>query len=653
MTTSRAISRRRFLQAAGGGGVTVLYLANGGKVVAQTPVAPTSFTEAPALAELIAAGTLPAVADRLPVTPLVVEPHEMIGKYGGTWRTALIGGADTLWLARTVGYDYLLRYAPEWDEVVPGIASGYEVSPDNMTFTFTLRDGMKWSDGQPFSADDILFYVNDFYLNPDLNGALGNNPFTATKIDNFTFSVTFERPNGLFISNLASGAGEPWTQYPKHYLGQFHETYNTTNLDQLVAEAGVADWIELFRTKGSSIPGTPYNALWQNAELPRLHAWLMTTPYGDGDRVTFERNPYYWKVDTAGNQLPYIDNINFDVIQDAEVLLLKASAGEIDMHTRHINTLQNKPVLAGTQESGQYHFLDLIQAIMNTGCFMLNMTHKDLAIREVFASKDFRVGLSHAIDRQEIIDTVYVSQGEPWQCGPRPEAPFFNETLAKQYTEFDVALANEHLDRILPNKDGDGWRLRADGTKLTFVVEAATGQFPELIDVGSLVVGYWREVGIDVQLRPEDRSLMFERTDANDHDAAIWPGGSGVLDALSSGYMYLPLSSSSRYGVAWSYWWTASAAPAAEPVEPPEAVKAQYALYDQLTATSDPEEQYELMRQILVIAQEQFYAIGISLPAPGYGIVKNTMKNVPASMFDATVYPTPGPSNTCQYFFDV
>ena len=653
MKFNRSISRRRFLQTAAGTGVSVLYLANGGKIVAQTPVGPTTFAEAPSIADLVAAGSLPAVNERLPENPLVVQPTENIGKYGGTWRTALVGGADTSWLGRTVGYEHLLRFAPQWDEVVPGVASGYEINADGTEYTFALRPGMKWSDGEPFTVEDILFFANDVYLHPELGTSTTFGKFTVEKIDDFGFKVVYPQPNGLFITNLAAGEGEPWTHYPKHYLSQFHKSYNTTDLDALVAGAGATDWINLFQTKGSSIPGTPYNATWQNPELPRVHAWNIVAAYGDSERVTFERNPYYYKVDPEGNQLPYIDGVTFDVVQDNEVLLLKVAAGELDMHSRHINVLQNKPVLADAQESGEFHFFDLLQAIMNTSCYMLNMTHKDLAKREIFANKDFRIGLSHAINRQEVIDAVYVSQGEPWQCAPRPETPFYNETLAKQFTEYDLDLANEFLDKVVPEKDGDGWRLRADGQRLSFVIEVTASPYADLIDVTNLVVGYWRAVGIDVQMLSEDRSLFNSRTEANDHDVAVWPGGSGLLDALTRGYMYYPQNSSSRFAVAWAYWLSGQPSPPSEPIEPPEEVKAQYAIFDQIASTSDTEEQYRLMTELLAVAQEQFYAIGVSSPGTGYGIAKNNFKNVPASMPDATQYPTPAPTNPEQYYFDV
>lgn len=171
---------------------------------------------------------------------MIVQPNDVVGKHGGTWRTAIVGGSDLAWLTRTVGYDYLVRWDPAWQAVVPNIAESWETSNDGRTFTFTLRAGHKWSDGQPFTVDDIVFYGDDVYRNADLTTSLGTNPWTVEKLDELRFAVTFERPEGLFIQNLATPTGgTDWTRYPKHYFSQFHQTYNTTNLDQLVSDAGV------------------------------------------------------------------------------------------------------------------------------------------------------------------------------------------------------------------------------------------------------------------------------------------------------------------------------------------------------------------------------------------------------------------------------
>ncbi len=148
---------------------------------AAAPTTPGKFKEATALADQVKAGKLPPVEQRLPKNPMVVQPTEQVGKYGGTWRTALIGGQDTAWLTRTIAYDYLVRWDPAWKKVMPNIAESFEASPDAKSFTFKLREGMKWSDGQPFTADDVVFYVNDVYRNKELTSSTGNNPYTVEK----------------------------------------------------------------------------------------------------------------------------------------------------------------------------------------------------------------------------------------------------------------------------------------------------------------------------------------------------------------------------------------------------------------------------------------------------------------------------------------
>jgi peptide/nickel transport system substrate-binding protein len=640
------------LQAGAGSSFVVLMLANGNKIVAQSPSpeAALAYQEAPSLAELVAAGSLPPVNERLPQNPLVVEPVERVGTYGGNLRSALLGGANTGMLGRIVGYEHLARWAPDWSEVVPSVASAYEVSADSRSYTISLRPGMKWSDGAPFTADDIVFYVNDVYRN-ELIGGVGTNPYSVEKIDDYTFTITMEQPDGLFLQNLCY-TGSQWTQHPKHYLSQFHIDYNTTNLDELIAQNGADDWSHLFRLKGGVIAGTPYNAMWWNPELPRLHAWKMVQPYADGGRVTFERNPFYYMVDTAGNQLPYIDGMTFDVLEDAEVLLLKTLAGEVDMIQRSICTLANKPVIVDGSESGGYNLFEAVPSIMNTNVYQLNLTHKNEVVRTIFNNKDFRIGLSHAINRQEVLDTVYVSQGEPWQSAPRPESPLYDEQMAKQFTEFDLALANEHLDKVLPDKDGDGWRLKPDGGRMTFVLEVATGgEFPEMVDAANLVVNHWRAAGLDAILTPEDGSLMNSRISANDHDAAVWPGGSGMQDALLNPYMYMPYAYS-FWSKAWYYWWRQPTGAGAEPQEPPASIQQQFALYDELTQTADSVEHERLLKEILAIARDEYFVIGLGLPVAVYGVRKNNLKNIPDSMPEAAVYPTPGPTNTAQYFFE-
>lgn len=644
----RSYSRRRFLQVSGAMGFTVVATAGGGYAVAQTPAVPAELSQSP----LFDAMDLPPVAERIGSEPHVLNPLESVGTYGGQWRTALIGGQDTAWLERTVNYDNLVTWSVDWSEVLPNVAQSFEVSEDGRSYTFKLRAGHKWSDGEPFTSADVEFYVNNVRNNTELEPAAPDNPFTIEIADEQTFTIVYERPNGFALERMCQAAGVDWTRYPRHYLEQFHIDFNPDGIEALVAEEGVADWVELFRTKGAGIPGTPYDARWSNPELPRLHAFTLVEPYGEGTRVSFTRNPYYFKVDPSGQQLPYIDEVIFDVLEDPEVLLLRASSGEIDLHERHINTNTNKPVLAENRETGGYEFYDVIPSSMNTIAIALNQTHKDPVMREIFSNKDFRAGLSHAINRQEIIDVVYVSQGEPWQLAPRAETDFYNETLAKQFTEYDVDIANEMLDRVLPDKDGNGMRLMPSGEPFSFVVEVTADQL-ERVDACNLVIQYWNAVGVNASLNPEDRSLLYTRKAANEHDCAVWGGDGGLNDAMLEARWYFPHSDESLYGIGWVVWDDrAGGTPQAEPVEPPEAIQQQMDLYDQIEEAPDPAVRGELFVELLAIAQEEFHAIGISLPGMGYGLKKSNLKNVPAIMPGAWLFPNPGPTRPETYYYE-
>ncbi len=602
--------------------------------------------EAPSLARLVEAGELPPVEERLPKEPLVVEPVERIGTYGGTWRTAILGPADAAWIERTIGYDNLVRWDPDFTEVIPNLARAIETSPDGRVYTIQLREGVRWSDGEPFTADDLVFANEDVVKNEKLSPVPPENPATFEKLDDYTVRITFERPNGLFLQHQAQPGGAGLVTKPFHYLKQFHEKYNP-DIQSLVESEGVADWVELFNRKGGSIEGTPYSARWMNPDLPTLCPWKVDAPLGEGTRLVASRNPYYWKVDPEGSQLPYLDRVEFTIIADPEVMLLRASNGEIDMHARHFTEPRNKPVLARNREKGGYRFFDTVPASMNSLMIALNLTHPDPVKRQIFQNKDFRIGLSHAINREELIQAVFQGQGEPWQAAPRRESDFYLEELAKQYTEFDLDLANRHLDQAgFAERDGEGRRLGPDGKPIEFTIEVASGISTQWIDGLELIRGYWREVGVVMRVKTEDRALFYTRKEANQPDGTVWGGDGGLNDALLDPRWYFPFSNESNYAIPWARWYNRQ-----KPnMEPPPATRRQMELYDEVKANPDEEERHELFMEILRIAQQEFYAIGTVLPAAGYGIVKNNFHNVPKSMPNAYVYPNPGPTNPEQYF---
>ena len=419
----------------------------------------------------------------------------------------------------------------------------------------------------------------------------------------------------------------------------------------MIAESGASDWVELFQSKGGVEPCFWTNtSFWQSTEIPTMHAWRITSTYGGGSgRVVAERNPYYFKVDPEGNQLPYIDRMVFDQLEDSETLLLQVLNGDIDMMARHFNSAANRPIVYDNREQGDYYAYGVVGEDANMTALAINLTHLDPVKREIFQNKDFRIGLSHAINRQEIVDIVYLGRGEPRQIAPAPDSPFYDEEFAHQYTEYSVDLANEHLDKAgYSERDDEGYRLGPDGNRISVVVEAGDLFGRGWPDVLELIQGYWEAVGIDMEIRIIDRSLLVSRKINSEHDATIW-GASGGLDVYLTPIWYFPSDPvESAYAPLWTKWYF-------DPEtgeEPPESAKRQMELFDQIKATGDFDLQAELMAELLAIAKEEFYVMGINSNPGGYGIAKNYFRNVPATSTGSWKFPWPAPINTTLFFIE-
>ena len=610
--------------------------------------------EAPMLKSMVDAGTLPPLEQRLPENPLVVTPVEQVGTYGGNWRSALVGGNDEPWIYRTATYENLMRWSPDWSQVVPNIAESVDVNDNSTEFTFHLRKGMKWSDGEPFTSADIEFWYKALFSNDQFTPS-PTEPFINSDgsrvalevIDETTFKFKFANPKGLFLQYLATARplDIAAVQYPRHYLEKFHPDFNPKVADEIAA-AGQTDWVGLMVAKAD------FTA---NTEVPTLNPWVFTQGYGEGSatRALAQRNPYYWKVDTEGNQLPYIDTLTMDVLSDPQVLVTKTLAGEIDFQDRSLATNANKPVLYEGRAQGNFEFIDETPSTPNLMVMLLNLNHKDPVTRGIFQDKNFRIGLSYATDRQEVLDVVWLGQGEVAQTSPLPGSPYYNEKLAKQYTEYDVAKANEYLDKVLPNKGSDGMRQRPDGSPfvLIYAYSAANTVFGDALE---LIAQQWAKVGIQMTPTPMDRTLIATRQDAGELEGVAWERGGGAgQEVVLDPRWWFPSNADSYY---WAPAWTAyfldvdPATAQVKPEQPSEPALKQMELYGQLQAAADPKEQVRLMNEILDIAADEFWTMGIAWPSNGYGVKKATFRNVPASMPGSWIYPTPGPSNPEQYY---
>lgn len=621
-----------------------------GLSLASTP-AVAQWAEAPSLTQQVEAGTLPPVAERLPAEPMVVTPVEQVGSYGGIWRSALRGGGDSIWLIRIVGYETLVAWDREWSTVVPSVARSWEISDDATTYTFHLRPGMRWSDGSAFTAHDIVFSVNDVLTNPEWQGtapawmldSAGNAP-RAEALDDHALRFTFDAPHGLFLEQLATGRATDLLLYNRAYCGQFHPV-GGNDLAPMMQSEGHANWAALFESRCGQV----FRASRWNPERPSIDAWVPDTAYsGTTELLTFSRNPYYWKVDTEGNQLPYLDGLSLLVSESIEDITLRALAGEIDMMDRHIASIANRPLFAAEAENAGLRFFSTVPDLANTTGIYLNQTHRDPVMRAALSDLRVRQALSQAINREDIIEAVYVGQSIPWNPAPHPDSPLHQDGLGQLYTQYDPDLANRLLDEAgLTARDSAGFRLLPDGRRFSIETMVVPALRQEWTDILELVQQTWAGVGVELRIASVDRTLMEDRRRSNDHDAVVWEvvGGRGEMLAP---WHYFPYDLQSAFGPAWVTWVNDPANPDAQ--EPPAEVRQQIEAYRQILASSDPDQRNALMREIIRIGAERLNVIGIALPPNGYGVVRDNFRNVPESMPSSWTYPHPGPIQTSQFF---
>ena len=608
------------------------------------------YKEAPALAELVKQGKLPAVEKRLPPEPVIVPVEEAIGNYGGTM---YIGTPDLPqgYFYRYWDYQPIWRWAPRWQGTMPGIAKSVDISTDSKTYTFHLRQGIKWSDGEELTSDDYMFYFEDIVLNdeymPNKPNWLkaGGELAKISAPDEYTLVFQFSSANGIFLMDLATAGNAEVYTTPKHYLKQFHPKYNDKVMD-LAAEKKFATWAELYDYHHEQA---------NNSDIPNLgHFHMEWDLEKDNTQLAASRNPYYHKVDPEGNQLPYIDRCISFMIQDVEVLTLKTMNGEIDHVNDKYTLAANKPVYIDAAKKGNFRLFDVVPTYPNAFNIAFNLNCSDANLHEIFNNKDFRIGMSHAINRKELIEIIYPGVTEPHQTAPRPELRFYHEKLAKQYTEYSVDTANEFLDKTgWTKRDADGYRLGPDGKRISFIFELDEGR-TAFVDTMNLVIKYWQKVGVECVLKTMVRALWEERVRGKtvDFHASGHFFGGGVGDyVLLDPRWYFPYSSgSSFFARSWADWYNGIKSDVVE--EPPDDVKKQMDLFKQVKATGDPDKQKDLMTQVLDISADRFYTIGICYEPLQYGVATNRMQNVPDKIPLSWVYPSPGPDNMDQMWIN-
>jgi len=465
------------------------------------------YKQSPLLDADVASGKLPKVEERLPKDVSVVTPRESIGKYGGTLFTASWWpeyGNVQLYYA----VDAPIKWKEDLTGYEPALVKSFEWSEDGMTFTMHMREGLKWSDGVPYTSADWKFWWEDIAQNNDYkaNGG-GSIPAYMRNTDGTPITLLFpddytvvwkasDRPLWIDPYFLAQGYWEfagPKMK-PAHYLKQFHPKYDTTKTYDDLAK--MDKWF-------------------QNPDFPCLFAWCTAEVSEDGATYKLARNPYFWRVDTEGNQLPYIDYINVEIVSDEQVRILNCSQGKYDTAFRICGGPNEIPLISEQASKVGIHQL---QGWMNgAGAwpgYMVNEYYVEggknyeddtpehaKEIRDLLRDAKFRKALSWGFDRKRVIAVAWSGFGEAKAATISPQAWHFagaqGQEVYKKWAaadaQFDAAAANKALDELGLVKGEDGFRTLPSGKDFVLRIDVTDwgGSLKVQVDAATEMKNQW------------------------------------------------------------------------------------------------------------------------------------------------------------------
>lgn len=596
-------------------------------VLLLAPAVPVSAQiEPPLLAERVASGALPPMSARLPVDPMVVDLKAQgreLGEYGGSLNMVMGRAKDARQMV-VYGYARLVGYDPVTMELRPDIAKEVIVE-DNRSFTFVLREDHRWSDGTPFTTEDFRYFWEDVANNPETSPTgppiellVNGEPPLVEILSPTRVRYSWSQPNPDFLPQLA-GARPLYLYRPSHHLKRFHAAYaDHERLEHAVDEAQARNWAALHNREDNLYK-------FDNPDLPTLQPWVVRTA-PPANRYTFERNPYYHRIDGRGRQLPYIDKVIFQIASSG-LIPAKTGAGEVDLQARYLS-FDDYTFLRQGEGRGDYETYLWRTAKGSHLALFPNLNIADPMWQEVMRDVRFRRALSLGINRHELNQVIYFGLAVPGNNTILPASPLYKPEYREKWAAYDPARANALLDEIgLTGRDDRGVRLLPDGRPMEIIVETA-GESTEETDLLELIHDTWMEIGVKLYTRPSERTVFRNRIFAGQTQMAISFGLENAIPSNeSSPSEFAPTAQTQYMWPRWGqYYQTKGQAGAAPDI--PEAARL-LVLYDDWRKATTARERRAIWGSMLEIWTDEVFSIGLVAGVLQPVVVSLKLHNVP------------------------
>ena len=580
------------------------------------------------LADKVASGQLPSVLNRLPAQPKIVsfEGEFKPGKHGGQLRL-LMGKQKDIRQITIYGYSRLVGYTPDL-VLEADILESVDIE-EGRIFTLHLRKGHKWSDGHPFTSEDFRYYWEDIANNSEISKGGPNKRLLIDGespkvefIDELTVRYSWSQPNPFFLPALA-GPSPLYIYKPAHYLRQFHQRYQTKEqLAALVEKYKSRNWVGVHVNRDR-----PYKAT--NPDLPTLQPWVNTT-FPPSERFVFERNPFYYRQDSNGRQLPYIDSIVIN-IASGKLIPAKTGADESDLQARYLR-MDNYTFLKQAEKRSHFKVRLWSTAKGANTALYPNLNNKDPVMGSLLQDVRFRKALSLAIHRHEINQVVYFGMALEGNNTVLPASPLYKPEYQTSSAVFDLEQANQLLDELgLVKRDDRGVRLLSDGRPLEILIQTA-GESTEDTDILELVHDSWLKAGIKLYTIPSTREVFRNRIFSGDAMMSIWSGMANGLPNANSNPA--PLAPTSRYQYQWPQWGQYYQTGGKGGLKPEmKEITQLMKLNNDWRMATEKSEREVIWHKMLEIHRQQIFSIGIIAGVKHPVVVNNSLHNVPLNGF--------------------